>query len=408
MMPHIASRNGLRIRVAPLCRWRGFTLVELMVSIAIGFVITLAVLAVFLNVSRSNREMVKTNDQVDAARAAMQVLKEDIIHAGFWGAYVPQFDDVTVPGVPGDVPTAVPNPCLAYSVANWDTTYVNGLLGIPVESYDPADVTFNCSGIVLNRQANTDILVVRHAATCALGETGCAAAVTNALYFQASLCDNELNAVPPLRYVLAQMPASAPDTVYPLKKRGCTGIPPAATSGTFADKRKFTSSIYYIRDYANTVGDGIPTLMRAQFNLSGTTPAFGAAVPLIQGLQGFRVELGIDSLSKTGAAVNYNVATNWTDPTNMNSATNRGDGIPDGDYVRCSSLVPCTAAQLRDVVTVRIHLLARADSPSPGYNDDKTYNLGSTTLGPFNDSYKRHVFSTTIRIQNVSGRRELP
>ena len=401
-------RSGTIVPFAhgPRLRARGFTLVELMVSVTVGLLVTLAALALFLNTSRTNREMAKTGDVVDAARSAVQVMKDDIIHAGFWGAYVPQFDDVTALGVPSsDVPTAVPDPCLAYSTANWDAAYVNGLLGIPVESYDPTGASFKCDGIVLSRQANTDILVVRHASTCVAGAAGCPAAVTNALYFQASLCDNELGATPPYRYVLAKMPASAPDTVFPLKNRGCTGAPPS-TVGTIADKRKFVSTIYYIRDYANTAGDGIPTLMRAQFDLSGTTPAFVAAVPLIQGLQGFRVEFGTDSLSKTGAAVDYTVATDWSDTYNRDTATNRGDGQPDGDYVRCSPV--CTAAQLRDVVTVRIHLLARAESPSFDYTDSKTYNLGSTTLGPFGDQYKRHVFSTTIRLNNTSGRREFP
>ncbi len=405
MIPMIRSGASVPYGHGPRLRGRGFTLVELMVSISVGFLVTLAALAVFLNASRANREMSKTGDQVDAARSAMQVLKDDIVHAGFWGAYVPTFDDVTASGVPGDTPTAVPNPCLPYSTANWNAAYVNGLLGIPVESYDPTGATFNCSGIVLSRQANTDILVVRHAATCVAGAAGCPAAVPNAIYFQTSLCDNELNASPPYRYVLAQMPASSPDTVFPLKNRGCTGVPPT-TVGTIADKRKFVSTIYYVRDYANTAGDGIPTLMRAQFDLSGTTPAFVAAVPLIQGLQGFRVELGIDSLSKTGAAVDYTAATNWTDPANRDTATNRGDGNPDGDYVRCSP--NCTAAQLRDVVTVRIHLLARAESKTFDYTDSKTYYLGSTTMGPFNDQYKRRVFSTTMRLNNTSGRREMP
>jgi type IV pilus assembly protein PilW len=29
-------------------------------------------------------------------------------------------------------------------------------------------------------------------------------------------------------------------------------------------------------------------------------------------------------------------------------------------------------------------------------------------MGPFNDSFKRHVFSTTVRLVNPAGRRETP
>jgi type IV pilus assembly protein PilW len=61
-----------------------------------------------------------------------------------------------------------------------------------------------------------------------------------------------------------------------------------------------------------------------------------------------------------------------------------------------------------NTVAVKIYVLARGDSPSPSYVDTKTYQMGSTTMGPFNDRYKRHLFTQTIRLTNVSGRRETP
>jgi type IV pilus assembly protein PilW len=57
---------------------------------------------------------------------------------------------------------------------------------------------------------------------------------------------------------------------------------------------------------------------------------------------------------------------------------------------------------------VKLYVLARADAPTTGYLDSKTYALGTVALGPFNDGYKRHVFSTTVRINNVAGRRLTP
>jgi type IV pilus assembly protein PilW len=57
---------------------------------------------------------------------------------------------------------------------------------------------------------------------------------------------------------------------------------------------------------------------------------------------------------------------------------------------------------------VRLHVLVRAENRTSGYTDTKTYNLGSTTLGPFNDGYKRHVFTQTVRLTNISMRRETP
>ena len=126
-----------------------------------------------------------------------------------------------------------------------------------------------------------------------------------------------------------------------------------------------------------------------------------------------RIELGIDGLSDSGDPVDYTAAVTWADPAVWESPTNRGDGVPDpigGDYfVHCPTLSPvCTAAQLANVVVVKLYLLARADEESPGHIDSKAYTLGSLPVAAANDAFKRHVFGTTIRINNVSGRRETP
>jgi hypothetical protein len=195
-------------------------------------------------------------------------------------------------------------------------------------------------------------------------------------------------------------------------KRNCTDSPtgPTESINGFADKRKFVSNIYYIRDYATTVGDGIPTLMRSSFDLSGVTLAHQGAQALIEGIQGFRVEYGIDAQSDSGGAADYTASVIWADPLNKVSPTNRGDGIPEGDYVNaagltCTSVTDCKAA---NVVAVRIHVLARNLQATPGYTDTKTYQLGDQTMGPFNDGFKRHVFSTTVRLVNPAGRRDTP
>jgi type IV pilus assembly protein PilW len=96
----------------------------------------------------------------------------------------------------------------------------------------------------------------------------------------------------------------------------------------------------------------------------------------------------------------------WEDPDDKTTATNRGDAIPDGPYVHCA---PCTADQLMNATSVRIYILARSREPTQGYVDTKTYDLGAgTTLGPYNDGYKRHVYTTTVQLPNIAGRRLRP
>jgi Tfp pilus assembly protein PilW len=500
-MPHITHRRGSL--PAPQSQ-SGFNFVELMVSMALGLLLIVAMAQVLTSISRSNSEMARMNLQIENGRFAMQMLEGEIKHAGFWGSYVPDFDNLTTTTAPvaasalpvgGSLPDAIPDPCLAYSVANWTAAYKSNLIGIAVQPVPSG----NCTTVLANQKAYTESIVVRHAANCLAGSntsiSDCETANASKLYFQASLCaataqtgsisttlklaasssatDDTYNG--PVRIISGTGSGQArtitayngstkvatvtpvwttiPDlsstytfdatdylldtygagTTLSLHQRNCSSAATLAVAPK-AGIRKFLSTIFYIRDYAVTVGDGIPTLVRSKFDLVGatlkhpTTPAEGVEA-LVEGIEGFRIEYGIDYLSDSGVDVindaspanRYTAAVLWG-AVNPASAINRGDGFPD-TYVTCppatvaavnvtGANIPlanvCTVAQLTNVVTVKLYVLARSRDKSPGYTDSKTYKLGSATLGPFNDGYKRHVFSTTVRLTNVSGRRETP
>ena len=126
-------------------RHRGLSLIELMVALVLGLIIVAALVQLFLNISRTNQEMAKTNSQIENARFAMQFLQNDIVHAGYWGGYIPDFDDFSTDGTPNHEPTAKPDPvCQAYNPA--DETYRDSLLGIPVEVYGPTALPNGCGG----------------------------------------------------------------------------------------------------------------------------------------------------------------------------------------------------------------------------------------------------------------------
>lgn len=352
---------------------RGLSLIELMIAIALGMVIVGAVLALFVNVTRTNNEMAKMNRQIENGRFAVQLLQDDIVHAGYWADFIPQFEDRNV-SAPGDAPTAFPNPCKA--PGTWDAVDRSNLVGIPVQS------NIGTCTVVASQQADTDVLVVRHA------EPSTGTVCGGEVCFQVSQCNAEISATPTQSYILAT-------SGHLLHKKNCTPAVVPVTAGDIAVTRKFISNLYYVRNFSVTAGDGIPTLMRSEF--AGGVHL--AAQSLIEGIEGFRVEYGIDSIGKNGAAVNYV------------GAVNRGDGIPDGNFVSaagltCTSAAACAAA---NVVAVRVHVLARSSEATQGYTDTKTYAMGSAgTMGPFNDGFKRHVFTTTVRLVNPSGRRETP
>ncbi|MDM0080870.1 PilW family protein [Variovorax sp. J31P179] len=366
---------------------RGLTLIELMVSITITLIVVAALIALFLNVSNAQREMAKINQQIESGRVSMFVLENEIAHAGFWENYMPQFDDLTLTTIPANVPTgAPPDPCLAYTPANWTPGYMRSLLDVAVQVYDA--VPAGCAAVLKNKKANTDVLVVRHAETCLPSPT-CGVDTPGALYFQSSTCGTQK----PSDFDLSTAGFAT------MLARNCT---------TPSPKRKFVSDIYYVRDYADTVGDGIPTLARSRFDLSGGALGQQPPVALIEGIEGFRVELGLDTLSSTGAAVDYTKATSWADASNRSTPTDRGDGSPDGAFVHCSAAAPCTADQLINAVAVKIYVLARSIEQTPSHTDSRSYTLGGATLGPFNDHYKRHAFSSSVRLNNVAGRRDTP
>tara|TARA_R110001599_G_scaffold353790_1_gene597738 strand:+ start:21698 stop:22876 length:1179 start_codon:yes stop_codon:yes gene_type:complete len=370
---------------------RGLSLVELMIAMVLSMFIVLALAEMYVNLSRSSQELAKTSVQIENARYATQFLEYDVFHAGYWGGFVPEFDNLSAIGPPSDTPVLIPDPCLAYTTP-WSAAQMDALLGITVQV--ESGVPGTCAGIVLDKLANTDVLVIRRAETCVAGFGNCDADVGGELYFQASNCILELS---------AGQDYSLDPASYTLRERDCD----VSGAGTLAPKRKFKQSIYYVRDYAVIADDGIPTLMRSDFRLVSGVLAQQPAQALVEGIERFRVELGVDNLSDSGEAVDYSGAILWSDDEDHHSPINRGDGTPEA-FIHCGT--GCTLAQLIDVVAVRIHLLVRARESTAGYVDTKDYVLGGTTVtaATLADDFKRHAFSTTARLYNVSGRRETP
>lgn len=431
---------------------KGFTLIEIMISMAISVMLMTALIGFYVNVNRNNISMSESNEQLDSARFALQLLKDDIVLAGYWGSYIPPFDDLTYPGVPKQqpidnepfaLPDVVPDPCKNYTAANWTPAHVAGMLGISIQAYDSSP----CA-VVADRVANSDVLVIRHASICMAGVGDCENYADDKLYFQESFSYQETpSAIPSEDCPVACLPGCAPDNqLFVLASKNYPDppfpkIPPYNTPNTGVldslhkincqtienKKRKFISNMYWIRDHEIDPGDGIPTLMRSQFDSFGDNGIIhkpGAA--LIGGVESMRVELGIDSQRADGSFIIYTEAIDWVreddDPDGIKLyPRNRGDGIPDY-YKHCTSVVPCEVNELINVVAVRLYLLIRSRQSTPEYTDTKIYNMGSNnsqcefngeyrnpcTFGPYNDHYKRHVYSTSVRLINIVSRRDMP
>lgn len=348
--------RGLRERRRHL----GFSLVELMVASTVGLLIVGGLVTVLVQAGRSNSELAKLNQQMENGRFALQLLREDLLHAGFWGELSP-------PGAP----TAMPPMCSAFD--SWTAIDGDNALRVPVLGADNA-VPSGCTGVVSNRKARTDVLMVRHASTCVADadtDNNCENFGANKLYLQASQCSDDAAAVP-RGYRMATDPDTQSQAPFTLRKRDSTGKGCTAPgyAPTYADRRKVVSHLYYIRDD--------DTLMRSALDYNSTSGKVEqqAAQVLVEGIQHLELEYGVDT-DGDGSANNF---------------------VSD----------PADAAAWGNVVAVRLHLLARALEPTPGYTDTKTYQLGPTTLGPFNDGLGRHVYSSFVRLYNPAGRRDRP
>ena len=336
-------------------RSTGFTLVELMVALAIASVLLLALAAMFIGTSQSRNELDKSSRQIEGGRYAMQVLSDEIRHAGWYGALA------TAPTLPGSV-TTLPDPC-----SNTLATVQNSV-GLPLQGYaGGASSPLTCINAAAGYKANTAVIVVRRA------DTSIAATAATSPYYniQTSGCAGDA-----IAYVFDSY-ASTGFTLHSNSSPGCLPLVSAPT----AKIAPVYIRIFYIStcsqsDCTAAGADTVPTLKRIDLTVAGTT----TPVSIIDGIENMQFDYGVDTAGS--------------------------DGTPDS-YVA----TPATTAvsTWSNVMAVRVNLIARNIDTTTSYSDTKTYSLG--LAGTFTPSgsetaYRRHAYSALVRLNNPSGRRE--
>jgi type IV pilus assembly protein PilW len=337
-----------------LARQRGFNLVELMISIAVGLILLAGLSMLFVNSSRTSTNVELATQQSENGRYAMQVIANDLHNAG----HLATFDPTTLA-----TPTTKPDACAT------DLASLTAALPISVQGYDNGASAPSCISDV---RANTDILVVRLANTCAIGDAGCDAVIAGAPYLQTSGCSGsaELGS----GVVTSYFKLDTATANLTLHQKDCT---------TVAPYQQYLVHIFFIANN-DKAGDGIPTLKRAELGAGSFS-----IVPIAEGVQDLQLEYGVDTASPTTGSVSVFTS----DPDSYNS---------------CAG-VTCVG-YWRNTVAVRVNLLTVANSAMSGYTDTKTYVLGLNadgsqhTVGPFNDGFMRHVFTSTVSLFNVIGR----
>jgi type IV pilus assembly protein PilW len=353
----------------------GLSLIELMIAMALGLVLMTALGSLFIATSRSNTELQKSAQQIENGRYAMQLLMEDLKHAGFYGPFS------ALPDVAG-----TPDPCETANVP-----LLLDALALPVQAYrapdlaTPPDLTTTTCGTWLtnaNLVPGSDVIVVRRADTSIVGPaqaTGFAE-----IYIQSTVSDADIQfgngAAPGLSN-------KADGTPTELMQK----------NGNAAEIRKYRVHVYFVApcsvgsgaDGLCTAGDdSIPTLKRLELRAQGGMRDM-YVTPLVEGIELVKAEWGIDDQPGT------------VDP----STGLIGDGVVD-----LYEAAP-TAPQLSNAIATKLFVLARNTEPTGGHVDDKTYILGAASvevLATPNDAFKRHVFASDVLLMNMGGRKEIP
>jgi type IV pilus assembly protein PilW len=338
----------------------GFSLIEIMLALALGLTVMLGIARLSLQASQNYRSLRQGSQEIENGRYALAILADEIEHAGFYGDFSPTEAQISLP----QTLSGLPDPCDLST-----QTLANGLL-FPVVAYASAPGK-SCESALTGRVNGTGVLVIRRANTDVVD----AAMNAGQVYIQSTInqyiigCLTEKNC--------ASSRNGPPGTDFSLVN----------AEGDPAEIRSLVVRIFYIRSWSSISSDGIPTLVRTSLSYSSADRPTLRTEPMIEGIEDLQVDLGLDHALSTDCSV----------------LPVPGDGIP-AIYVSPTALSCWKDAM--NVVSTRIDLLARSIESNPTFTDSKTYFLGHRRVGPMGDHYRRNVFARVVRITNISSRRQ--
>jgi type IV pilus assembly protein PilW len=341
----------------------------MMVALVIASLLLVALTVLFINTSAARTETDRASRQIEAGRFALAELADDIRHAGYYGPII---------NAPTYASGTLPDPCSQV------VTDISTNLGLPVQGYvGGATAPVSCLNAKAGYKPNTGVLVVRRADTFV---TAPAASPTSGYYqIQTSGCEGDTTA-----YVVDTDTNTSPYTLHTNASPGCTPI----TNAPIATVSPLYTRIYFISNCSNddctaSGADNVPTLKRLDVTPSATLstcdpPTRCTIKSIVDGIENLQFDYGLDTTAAPG------------------------DGSPDvytNTPTTYPGLVPATTAEWKNVMAVRIYLLAR-NIDSSGVVDTKTYHMGPVGGVTPGGAYRRHAYTEAVRLINPSERRE--
>ena len=223
----------------------GVSLIELMVSLAIGLVLVIALSALFVGSSTLRREVELSAEVIENGRYGLDLLGRELSQAGFYG--------------PLTLPTgSTAAPC-STTLSEWADSLSIPVIGVNNAAADPGCIA---------RKPDTDAIFIQRASTCRVGEAGCEAENAGNAYLQVSECGTEYSAKP---FVVG---AGGDAATFALQTKAC--------DGTHAAKRKLVRRLFYVS----------PTNVLSSVDI--TLAGASAPVALVDNIEQMQLEYAID------------------------------------------------------------------------------------------------------------------
>lgn len=237
---------------------RGLSLIELMVSMVLGIILSSGIVAVYLESKRNyvaEDELARIQEN---GRFALELLKRELSMAGFYGGHFVT-EDLVAASVGSDCAT------------NWALDLVPAIELIDNTAGSPyattAGTTLTCG--LANIKTGTDVLTIKRTAAEATvydsAQVNGATLVSNQWYLKVE--------------------------GYGETKEWYKNSAPTFDPSEPVEFWEIYAKVFYIRDYSTTVGDGIPTLCVRSLSSAG----MASTDCLVEGIEDMQIEFGMDT-----------------------------------------------------------------------------------------------------------------
>ncbi|ESQ16966.1 MAG TPA: hypothetical protein DDY14_12500 [Chromatiaceae bacterium] len=337
---------------------RGFSIAEILVAVALGLLVLVGIVGLFVTNKRVYSNTVQTSELQENGRFAIEYLLQDLRHAYFFGEK--HYDTIET-----DADPSAPKNADVYEDADYhncdgpDAIYifndksapvsapVRGVARLPLAYNNTTSEAIGCiSDAATKPDIPSDILILKSVKSRPLDR------IEDLTYGTVYIASNRSSGV--MRLYTA-------GTVMPSNSESCTGR--AEECLPYGSYWPYHFAAYYVRD----PGGNAPFMLARKIMQWDDGQGMKVVTQdLIEGVEGMRFLYGIEGDNGVLTFQTADNVTNWA-----------------------------------DVVAVRLYLLLSTLEPDASYRDENSYTMGDTTVTSTRGShYRRILLTTTVMLRN--------